>query len=146
VGVRCAWAGGGAAAGASADGAGRRARGPPFQALEPRVEIEVEIALALLDLLVLVGEHLELTAQPRDLGVDLLELADQLHHADVADQLLEALDAHLVVLALLRELGAQGVDAAAGLVVVEEARARGPGRGQREERAGRGKCLTHRRT
>ena len=65
-----------------------------------------------------------------------------------ADAFLEALDAHLIVLALLRQLLAQPLDAAAGLVVVEEARARGQRdcheRGRGAQRAAqRGVATTH---
>ena len=89
-----------------------------------------------------------LLAQAGDLRVHRLELAHELDHADVADALLEALDAHLVVLALLRELLAQRLDAAAGLVIVEEARARGRGEGREgrrgaERAADRGAATTH---
>src|SRR5258706_1954620 len=97
-------------------GGGRAA----FEALQPRIEVQVEIALALLHLLVLVAEDLELPAQARHLGVDLLELAHQLDHADVADALLEAGDARLVVEPLLHELLAQQLDAPSRLLVVVE--------------------------
>src|SRR5258705_5362044 len=107
-----------------------------LEALEARVEVEVEVALALLDLLVLVGEHLELPAQARDLGVHALELAHQLDDPDAADRLLEALDARLVVLALLRQVLLQQLDAPARLVVVEEAGVGGSGGRQREHAGG----------
>ena len=106
----------------------------------------VDYALPLLELLVLVREDLDLAAQARELPIDLLELAHELDHADVADQLLELGDARLVVVALLRQLLAQGLDAAARLVVVEESRPRRKGRGERDERARRDCRLTHRRT
>jgi hypothetical protein len=114
----------------------RRGRATSLEPLESRVEVEVEVALALLHLLVLVGEDLELPAQARDLGIELVELAHQLDHADVADAFLEACDARLVVLALLAELLAQALDAPAGLVVVEEARSRGNRRREQQ----RGDC------
>src|SRR5258708_10929891 len=77
----------------------RRAAGgrAAFEALQPRIEIELEAALALLHLLVRVAQDLELPAQARHLGVDLLELAHKLDDADVADAFLEAGDAPLVV-------------------------------------------------
>src|SRR5258706_3113129 len=95
-----------------------------FEALQPRIEVQVEIALALLHLLVLVVQDLQLPPQARPLGVDLLELAHQLDHADVADALLEAGDARLVVEPLLHELLAQQLDAPSRLLVVEEPRVR----------------------
>src|SRR6185436_1081146 len=113
--------------------AGRRAaRGDALEPLQPRVEVEIEIALALLDLLVLVAEHFELAAQLGDLRVHLVELANQLDHADVADAFLEARDARLVVTPLLRQLLAELLDAPARLVVIEEAGMRRCGRGGRK--------------
>jgi hypothetical protein len=96
-----------AAVGGGARPVTRAPAGSALEALQPRVEVEVEVALALLDLLVLVGEHLQLPAQARDLAFICSSWRTQLDHADVADHLLEARDARLVVAALLEKLLSQ---------------------------------------
>ena len=61
--------------------AGAARRGAAFELAQPRVEIDVEIARALLRLLLLVGQNLDLAAQPRDVGPDLLDLSEQFDEA-----------------------------------------------------------------
>jgi len=50
--------------------------GAAFEPPQPRVEIDVEIALALLQLVLLVVQHLDLATQPGDVGFQLLDLRE----------------------------------------------------------------------
>ena len=67
-----------AATGSGAPAGGRRRRASPapgrrraaFELAQPGVEIDVQVALPLLRLLELVGQHFDLAAQLRDVGLD----------------------------------------------------------------------------
>ena len=115
------------------------------QVRKARIKVEVEVALALLDLLVLVAQDLDLAAQPGDLGVERLDLAQQLHHADVADALLELSDALGGLPGASRLLGADLVDALPRDLVVEESRVRAP-RGEEQQDGGGKAPAIHPRT
>ena len=57
-----------------------------FELAQPRIEIDVEIALALLRLLELVGQHFLLAAQARDVRSDLLDLVEEIDEPLTLDQ------------------------------------------------------------
>jgi alpha-galactosidase len=99
---------------------------------QPRVEIDVEVALTLLCLLRLVVQHLDLAAQLRDIGFQLLDLAEELDQALVLELQLERSEAILDLLLDLRQAEVGLFDAPPGFVIVEERRAGG----QRDERHG----------
>ncbi len=97
-----------------------RGRTAALEALQARIEVEVEVALPLLDLLVLVRQHLDAAAQARDLCVQALDLAKQVDDAQAAHALLEAGNALGCLARGLLLRGARVLDALARLVVVEE--------------------------
>ena len=103
-------------------GIGRR-RGRTAGRLElahARVEIDVQIALALLRLLELVSQHLDLPAQPRDVALDLLDAVEEIDQALAAQLLLERRDAVVELLLHLREALVRVGDALARLLVIEQ--------------------------
>ena len=68
-----------------------------------------------------IGQYLDLSTQLGDLGVQLLDLIEQLNDAQVLDRLLNLLQARVVVTILLLGLRAQIFNIATRFVIIEQA-------------------------
>jgi len=102
---------------------GRRCR-RTLDLAQPRIEVDVEIALALLRLLELVGDDLDLPAQLRDVALQKLQLIGEIGESLPLHALLERRETVLDLPLQLRDAEVRRLDAPACLVVVEQCRVR----------------------
>ncbi len=99
---------------------------------QSRIEIDVQIALALLRLFELVGDHFHLSPQTRDIGLDLLDLIEEVDQPAALELGLERRNPVFELPLDLRQARAGFVDPPARLVVIEKRRMR--------ERGGEQQC------
>ena len=105
----------------------RRAR-RALQLAQPPIEIQIQIALALLRLIEFVGQYFVLAAQFGDVGLDVFDVLQQIHQALALERRLERANA-LVERALeLVDAALEHIDAMARLIVIKYARVRGHAR------------------